>query len=168
MLALLQFLILVDDELSDKRISECSGCKIPHSVHEFGLPSPHCTGTEGLPESLPESPEGLPEGVPEGLSERWSESLVVLNKTDADKEAGLLALEEHVKKEKPSCQTQASHWKGRKRLAPLSSPPSSSTIAHFATWSSAMLDEALGHGRVNPSRSYRRTRFLLVNFVWQY
>ena len=35
--------------VADKRMPKCPGCKVPHNVHSFGDPGPHCSGTTGLP-----------------------------------------------------------------------------------------------------------------------
>ena len=54
-----------DEKLDRKRTLKCSGCKIPHNLHMFGKPSPHCnaTSSEGLPsledDSYPLQPDDV-------------------------------------------------------------------------------------------------------------
>ena len=84
---------MADQEEEDKRIITCSGCKIPHSIHIFGVPGPHCPGTQGLPATESSTSSELQEssGAENELASAAADEAHVASDITVDEEAMLQA-----------------------------------------------------------------------------
>lgn len=88
------------EEKDDKRTHKCPGCKIPHSIHSFGVPGPHCQGTTGLPSTESSNAPALSEipGTPTG--DKAAAQNVDISALEVQDEESVVADEEAVLQQK--------------------------------------------------------------------